>query len=509
MDVIILKSFIPESFLSLSILFQLIFNIRIINNLKYNFCILDKETFGQTFFILFCLIGIYSNLKIEGFFSNFIFLNDSSTIFVKLIFVLICIFVLNIISKTFSIQKLNFFEFFTIFLLAILSLLLLISSCDLISFYLLIEMQSLCFYVLASFNRNSSFSTEAGLKYFVSGAFISGIFLFGCSLLYGALGTLNFNHLNILLSFSLDSFNLNLYYLIVCGIVCITSTLLFKISCAPFHFWSPDVYDGSPLSSTVVFSVLPKLPILYFFFRWISCLDVSFESIQYSLLIFGVFSVFFGTFMAISQKRLKKLIIYSSIAQVGFIVCSLSINTLEGYSFFLFFLFIYLVTSIAIWGLFSSFYSSSFNVNLIEKRNLSSLFLSSISVFFRINHIWGFVFVIIFFSIGGIPPLTGFLSKAFILFSVLCSGNVIASVFLILISSISVFYYIRIIKIVFFEPQPLNNKYEKFQVVFFDTLLDSLYLSIYFFLTILLLFFFNPTFLILIGESIILDSFFY
>lgn len=267
MDIIILKSFIPESFLSIAILFQLVFNIKVINNLKYNFPIIDREVFYQTLFIIVSLVFIYSNLKIEGFFSNFLFSNDESTRIVKILILLVCFFTLNTVFQSFSIQGLNFYEFFIIFLLSLFSLLLMISSSDLISFYLIIEMQSLCFYILASFKRDSSFSTEAGLKYFISGAFISGFFLFGCSILYGCLGTLNFNSLSLLFAFPFTNFDSGFSYFLTAGVLCITSTLLFKIACAPFHFWSPDVYEGSPLSSTIIFSIVPKISLFFFFIK--------------------------------------------------------------------------------------------------------------------------------------------------------------------------------------------------------------------------------------------------
>lgn len=175
-DIIILKSFIPEIFLSFSILLQLICNVRFINSVQFNFPIIDYELVSQTFFILFCLILLYFNLKIEGVFFNFLFLNDESTKLLKVIIIFVSLLTLGVISKSFSVQNLNFFEFFIIFLLSLLSLLLIISAYDFIAFYLLIEMQTLCFYVLSIFKRSSAFSTEAGLKYFISGSFISGFF---------------------------------------------------------------------------------------------------------------------------------------------------------------------------------------------------------------------------------------------------------------------------------------------------------------------------------------------
>jgi len=236
MDSIVLKSFFPEIFFSLGIFLQLIFNARLINTLKYNFPVIDREVFIQTVFILFCVLILLFNLKIEAHLSNFLFVNDSGGCIVKLLFIITCLLTLPVIFRSFVLQKLNFFEYYIILSLALFASLLLFSVFDLISGYLVIEMQALAFYVLASYKRNSSFSTEAGLKYFISGSFISGIFLLGCSLIYGSLGTLNFNDLSLLLSFKLDDSLENLNFILLLGILLVVFTLLFKISAAPFHF---------------------------------------------------------------------------------------------------------------------------------------------------------------------------------------------------------------------------------------------------------------------------------
>ncbi len=503
MDIIILKSFIPEIFLSMSILFQLIYNIKIINIFKYNFPIIDKEVFYQTFFILISLFFIYSNLKIEGYLSNFLFINDKSIVYMKMAMLIACFFILHVILQTFILQSLNFFEYFIIFLLSILSLLLLISSSDLISFYLVIEMQSLCFYILASFKRDSSFSTEAGLKYFISGAFISGVFLYGSSLLYGCLGTLNFNALSLLLAFPLDSFK-ELHFFAFIGALCVTATLLFKIACAPFHFWAPDVYEGSPLSSTIIFSVVPKISVVYFFIKWILALGTAMVDLQGLLLWCGLLSALVGTFYALSQKRLKKLIIYSSIAQIGFIVAGLSLNTLGGFVAVLFFLFIYVITSILIWGHFALFYNFQSQINDFDNKPSTSMFISSLTNFFQFNKLWAFSFVIIFFSIGGIPPLTGFLSKIWIVSEIVNTNNSIAAALLVIISAVSVFYYIRMIKMMYFEPKNIEKSYEKFQIIFHTAFLDNIYVIFAFLLFLLLIIFFCPTMPLLICQYLVL-----
>lgn len=505
MDSIIFQSFIPEFFFSVAILSQLIFNIKLINNPRYNFPIIDREVFYQTLFILISLFFLYSNLKIEGFFSNFLFINDESTKIFKMITLIVCFFTLNIVFQSFSLQRLNFFEFFIIFSLSLFSLLLLISCSDLISFYLVIEMQSLCFYILSSFKRDSSFSTEAGLKYFVASAFISGVFLFGSSLIYGMIGTLNFSAINSILTFELGENFIPEIYFLKTGIICVTVTLLFKIACAPFHLWAPDVYEGSPLSSTIIFSIVPKLSLIFFFIKWILCLNTL--NIQEFLLFCGVFSALVGTFFALSQHRMKKLIIYSSISQIGFIVAGLSVNTFNGYVAVFFFLIIYVITSILIWSHFSLFYSFQTKIRNFYKKNATSLYISSLTNFFEVNKLWSFSFIVIFFSIAGIPPLTGFLSKIFILLELVSSDQILSACALIIISSVSVFYYIRIIKIIFFEPKAVEKNYEKCQIIFHSIFLDTVYFNVVLLLCFLILVFFFPTMLILICQYVVLNMF--
>ena len=507
MDAIILKSFLPEIFLSICILIQLVFNARLVNNLRYNFPIIDKEAFNQSFFILFCLILIYSNLRIEGFFSNLLLLNDNGSVSVKLGVVLSSLFALTVISRGFILQNLNFFEFFAIFFLSILGLLLLVSSYDFISAYLVIEMQALCFYVLASFRRNSAFSTEAGLKYFISGSFISCIFLFGCSLIYGALGTLNFNSLNLLLSFPLTNDFIYIKYMVMVGSLFIFITLLFKVAAAPFHFWSPDVYEGAPLSSTVIFSIIPKLVIFNLFIKCICAFSQIFYDFQVLFLIVGLLSIFVGTFFALRQKRIKRLVIYSSIAQVGFLVAALSTNTVDGFASTFFFLFIYIITSLLVWGYITELYRCQQEVNLFYDKSLTPIFLSSLSNYFKVNKVAAFSLVIVFFSVAGIPPLSGFLAKIFILFGLVSSNFLLVSVVIVLVSSISVFYYVRVVKVLFFETKDLRVNNQNIQTVFPMGLSDFYYTIMSCGLYMLLFFFFFPEIPLLSSYYIVLSTF--
>jgi NADH-quinone oxidoreductase subunit N len=487
MDSIILKSFLPEIFLSFCILIQLVINARMINSLGCNYPLVHREIFTQTFFIFLCLLLLLLNNKIEGTFSNLLFSNNGSGNLIKIALVLICLFVLVFIIRSFLIQNLNFFEFFTMFLLSIFSLLLLLSACDFMSAYIIIEIQALIFYVMASFKRNSIFSTEAGLKYFVFGSFISCIFLFGCSILYGAVGTLNFNCLSLLLAFPLESNFFSIKYFILFGILFIFITFFFKISAAPFHFWSPDVYEGSPLSSTIIFSTVPKIAIFSFLIKCVSIFSLLTFEFQDLLIGLGLLSSFIGTFFAVRQKRLKRLIIYSSISQIGFLVAALSTNTIIGFSSIYFFIFFYIITAILIWGYTTQLYFSYRDVNFFKKDKLISIFISQLSGLFKLDKVASFSFLIIFFSIAGIPPLSGFISKLHVLVGLISVGFIFSCLSLVIINAVSAFYYLRIVKIVFFEINVFKSN-NNVQTVFPNFLHD--FCSCVFSICLFFLFFF-------------------
>lgn len=504
MDSDFLKAFLPEIFFSVVIFSQLLFNTTFVNKLIFNYPIITKEVISQIFFTFICLIFLYNNQCITGYFQNFLFVCDTGSICLKIVFITVSSAVFLLIVRGSFLQEINFFEYFLLFLLSIFSLLLLINASDILSIYLIIEMQALCFYILASFKRNSSFSTEAGLKYFVAGSFISCIFLLGASLIYGSLGTLQLNSLSLLLSFDFSNDFDSIHLLVIFGVILITVTLLFKISAAPFHFWAPDVYEGSPLASTIIFSIIPKLSIFVFFIRWIFATSLIFLDINFIFLQIAVLSVFFGTFFAIKQKRVKRLIIYSSIAQVGFLIAPFFTLSIDGFAFIFFYLFIYLLTSTLVWGNLILFYDS-FNVFKTFSQNcLASFFISNLAGLSKVNKLSALSFVFIFFSISGIPPLAGFLAKIFIFLNLLEFKQFLGSVLLMIFNIISVYYYIRIIKVVFFEVKMLSINNLEFQMTF------NLYLQgIIIFLLVSLLFalifvFFYPTLFYLFSQYCIL-----
>ena len=498
-----LKSFLPEIVLSLNIFSQLIFNIYNRSNIKH-FYIINKEVLSQILTSLFCLLLVYFNSNKQIIFYKFFFINSFNETFIKIFFIVFCLVLFVTVWRAFLIQRINFFEFFTFIVFAIFSLLLLINSLNFIAVYLLIELQALCFYILSCFNRTSSFSTEAGLKYFISGSFISGFFLFGCSLVYSVLGTLNFNQISLILSLTVN--DNNEFFLILVGILFIIVTFLFKISAAPFHFWSPDVYEGSPLSATIVFSIIPKLFLMTFLIIWLSTLSLFFFFIRYFLILVGLFSVFVGTFFAIYQKRFKRIVIYSSIAQIGFLILGLTTSTLSGLSSVYFFLIVYLISSLLLWSFITLFYMFQKKLNFFEKKILIPMYLPNLVNFFQKNPLWSLLLTFIFFSLAGIPPFIGFFSKFFIINGLIEVSFLFTGLLLILISVISVFYYIRFIKLLFFEKDNLSYKNIEYQTIFLDSYVELDLFIIVSGMFLLFYVFFNPNFLLLISQLFSLSN---
>jgi NADH-quinone oxidoreductase subunit N len=413
---------------------------------------------------------------------------DLLTANVKQILLLSTICCLFIFEENLLRQQINNFEYFILILCAVLGLLFLVSSYDLISMYLAIEMQSLCLYVLAASKKNSSFSTEAGLKYFLLGSFSSALLLFGMSILYGCTGTTNFENYTILFS-GVDVSTFSTSESISIALLFVGAAFFFKIAAAPLHMWSPDVYEGSPTSSTIFFAVIPKIALFAVFIRMFQTVFSSFED---TLLIMSIFfsicSVIVGSFAALRQRKLKRLLAYSSVSHVGYLLLAFSSNSLEGTHALFFYLVIYMITSLSLWSVILSINTST-NI----ERSKTLIDFASVS---SLNPLIGLTGMIALFSLAGVPPLAGFYAKMVIFLSALSSGLVLVSLIAILASVISSVYYIRLIKIMYFEPK------SDVSFVFPVTRSCSLMMGLGTFFLIYL--FINPTLLLLLTEKMAL-----
>jgi NADH-quinone oxidoreductase subunit N len=500
------KPFLPEIFLSLSILSLLLFDSHLVNTLKFHFPLLENEILFQCKIIIIFVFLLCWNNSLEGVDPSLLFIWDKSSTFVKLLFLIIIFFAFIILWRSFLLQRLNLTEYFVLFLCAILSSLLLINSFNFLSLYLCLELQSLCFYILSAYHRTSIFSSEAGLKYFTTSSIISGIFLLGCLIFYAVLGASNFLDINILLSLYAFEYETTFMFLLW-GSLSIISAFLFKLTIAPYHLWFPQIYDGSPLISTIIFNIVPKLIIFIIFIRFWSVLGPLTVVLKSFLLIIGLYSVFFGVFEALKQRRMKKLFIYSSISQMGLPLCALSEGTLNSFSALIFFLIIYLFTSILMWGFFVLFVTNQKMQNnfWLDKINIYPIFISVLSDMRRFNSSYTLLLIFIFFSLGGIPPFVGFLSKIFIYLALVESSHYEVAIFLAYLGAFGVYYYIKILKVAFFE-QELSNKKNKQQTLFALKFLnlDMILFSCLMFSLLFLCFY--PNIIILFSKIIVIEN---
>lgn len=507
MDNLIFKAFIPEIFLSFSLLIQLIYNIKKTTAFKENFPLMDKEIFFQFYFILMLVLTLLLNIQIEGILSNFLFVQDTAALYLKILFIFSILLILIFIWQSFTYQNLNFFEFFIILFFSIFASLLLISCYDLLSIYLLLELQALCFYILAGIKRNSAFSSEASLKYFITGSFFSCIFLFGCLIFYGEFGTTNFYYINLLTLFPFCNGFESIYSLVVLGTTLVIITFFFKLAIVPFHFWVPEVYDGAPLSSTIILSVLPKLILFSLLIRFLSININILKNVEFLLYIGGVLSLSWGTFCALKQKRIKKLLIYSSIAQTGLIMLALATFSKDSITSVFLFLIIYNITAALGWGILTTTYGFQVKISVLKQQTALSVYFSSFNNLFKTNKLWSLIFLSFFLSLSGMPFLVGFLGKFYLFFGILQSQKLSLILFLMGIMSLSTFYYLRVLKIVFFEIQKNSKTNRIFQGNFLYLYQDisiTIISCIFFFL---IFSFLLPSHMILISKYISINFF--
>src|SRR5690242_20468575 len=330
------------------------------------------------------------------------------------------------------------FEYSILVVLSTLGMMVLISAGDLISLYLGLELMSLALYVVAASNRDNAKSTEAGLKYFVLGALSSGMLLYGGSLIYGFTGTVAFS--GIAAAAKTGSAG------IVFGLVFLLAGLCFKISAVPFHMWTPDVYEGAPTPITAFFASAPKVAALAVFTRVaLTAFPGIIPQWQQIVVFVAIASMALGSFAAIGQKNIKRLMAYSSIGHMGFALVGLAAGTAEGAQGVLVYIAIYVAMTLG-----------SFAVILTMKRNGQHFEnISDFAGLSRTNPLLAFFFAMLLFSLAGVPPLAGFFAKFYVFVAAIKAGLFTLSVVGVLTSVVGAYYYLLIIKVMYFdEPLP-------------------------------------------------------
>lgn len=489
----------------------------------------------------------------------------------KLIVGSLSVFCLLMMRSYLLTQKINNFEYLLLILFSVLGLFLLCSANDFLTAYLALELQSLAFYVLASFKKNSAFSVDAGVKYFILGAFASSLFLFGSSLLYGMTGTICFDDFKVLfmhlggdllkgeetsclhshyytdaqfveareetrymyysgmyglfefvkpwfqfeevfyeivmlesiiealahLHLIIKLHESYLYWggswldvnIIKFALILIIIALFFKLTVAPFHLWAPDVYEGSPSSSTFFFSVVPKLAIFVLLLRIYYYSFYGFvEGWRDFIVLVVILSIFVGSFGGINQRKLKSLLVYSTISHMGYSLIAFSAGTLESLQMLLCYLIVYSFSGLCVWSIFLV---TKIKTNYFQKQNKD---LTDLVLLGKSNYMLAIFFTVVLFSVAGFPPMIGFLVKMGVFMTAIESSMYFVALISILCSVVGTFYYIRVIKILYFEKLLVGKLY--YPINFQSSILIT-------FLFFLLLFvFINPTLLFLISYKL-------
>ena len=449
---------LPEIFIALSIMFLLVLGVFKKESSKLVFNI------SQLILLITAVITINETFSIDRvtLFNDSVVIDHMSSL-MKIITLIGAFLVLTISTNYLQTFKLFKIEYPILILSSVLGMMVMISSNDLIVFYMGLELQSLALYVLATFNRDQLQSSEAGLKYFVLSALSSGLLLYGCSLMYGFSGSTNFD----IISNQLNSDE----YVLTFGIVFILVGLAFKISAVPFHMWAPDVYEGSPTSVTLFFTMVPKIAALTVFIRFLYIPFLNLIDQWQTILIFlSIASMLFGAIAAIGQTNLKRLIAYSSIGHVGYTLAGVATGSNEGIQSSVIYISIYVLMNL---GLFSCLLMMKRNNEYYEK-------IDDLAGLSKNHPLLSISLLIILFSLAGIPPLAGFFAKFYIFKAVIEQSMYFLAIVGLLSTVIAAFYYLRIIKIIYFDEE--KEKYDRDHSFWlkFSLSLSTVFILLYF-----------------------------
>jgi NADH-quinone oxidoreductase subunit N len=365
------------------------------------------------------------------------FIVDDFARFMKIVALIGSVATLVLSAEFLSDPSRRIFEYPILVLLSTLGMMVLISAGDLIALYLGLELMSLALYVVAASNRDNAKSTEAGLKYFVLGALSSGMLLYGASLIYGFTGTVGF--VGIAAAAKTGSVG------IVFGLVFLLAGLCFKVSAVPFHMWTPDVYEGAPTPVTAFFASAPKVAALAVFTRVaLTAFPGIITQWQQIVVFVSIASMALGSFAAIGQTNIKRLMAYSSIGHMGFALVGLAAGTAEGAQGVLVYISIYVAMTLG-----------SFAVIITMKRNGQSVEkISDFSGLSRTNPLLAFFFAMLLFSLAGVPPLAGFFAKWYVFVAAIKADLFTLAVIGVLTSVVGAYYYLTIVKVMYFD-EPL------------------------------------------------------
>ena len=451
--------FIPEIILSIGVMIIILFDLFFQKQKGLSFTLVQ--------FLL--LIAAYYSLynKFSPSYSAYT-LNEFTNVF-KFILLVGSLTIFHYTYKHLKFLKILKIEYFTISLLGLIGTMIMISANSLLMLYLGIELLSLSLYALIGFNKKSSLSSEAAIKYYVLGAMSSGILLFGISLIYGFTGSIGYDDIaSQLINIDINSVD---YIAIIFGIIFITASLCFKFGAAPFHMWVPDIYQGSLISTTILLSTLPKIAVFIVFLKLYFIPFILLREVWSDILIFvGMLSIVIGSLFALTQENIKRLLAYSAISNIGFIILSLGLISIDGIQASLYYTVVYSLTALASFGIITHITSNS---NGIEK-------ITDLSGLSKTHPYFAFLILITMLSSAGIPPLIGFHAKLMVIKALISSSYIILSIIVVIMTVVSAYYYLKVIKTIYFDNrEDLISTYSNSSIILSINVLSLIALGIF------------------------------
>lgn len=433
-----LQAIAPELYLAFMAVFLLMAGV-------YKFTRVNNIMLGGTFVALVVTAAAICLrcqgepvVLLHGMFASNVFIS-----FAKVLVLVAAAMVLMLSASWLKEEQGRPFEFLVLMLFSVLGMLLMISANDLLALYMALELSSLALYVLASFSRDNAKSSEAGLKYFVLGALASGMMLYGMSLVYGFSGTISFDALAALFKDSQASIG------VVVGLVLIMVGFCFKLSAVPFHMWTPDVYEGAPTPVAAFFATAPKIAALALFTRVLLYpFGELFSQWQQVVVFASIGSLFVGALVAIAQTNIKRLLAYSSIGHVGFMLMALAAGNAAGVQAMLIYLALYIFMSAGAFGC----------VLLMRRDGQYVENISDLAGLSQTRPVIAALLAMMMFSMTGIPPLAGFVGKMYVVIAAVQANLAWLAVAGVVAGVIAGYYYLKVVKVMYFDApaQPLD-----------------------------------------------------
>ncbi|MEY8701687.1 NADH-quinone oxidoreductase subunit N [Francisella philomiragia] len=411
------------------------------------------KNINYIFFQVFTLLALVATFAKEYLIQNSSSVFEGQVVFsgfaytLQLVILVLAVFVALYSREYVKDRKISDGDFYTLLMLCVLGAMVLTAAHSLVTIYIGLELLSLPMYALIAIYRDSSTGLEAAIKYFVLGAIASALLLFGMSFVYGMTGQLDIT--DIATALSQGNFTgLEQQFLLVC-LVMMIATFLFKLGAFPFHMWLPDVYQGAPNAVANIVATIPKVAA---FAMLVNILFVGFPSLKdswiYLFRVIGILSIFFGSLVALSQTNVKRLLGYSTVSQIGFVLLATTLNP-QGYALTAasFYVIVYVFTTLAAFGVLTTISVGGYEVQ--DLKDLKG---------FNTKDSWlAFILLIVLFSMAGIPPFGGFIAKLFVIMGLINDGSYVLACFVLFMAVVASFYYVRVIRTMYFD-EPENNE---------------------------------------------------